>query len=79
MVVISMKQANGEGFLFETTTSTLNDNLIESLVNVHNARLQARFVADAVRGLAAYGPMRDPKDNSIGVDVSVFHCIESRT
>ena len=70
MVVISIKQSNGEGFLYETTTDTLNDDLIESLVNIHNARLQAQFIADAVRGLAAYGPMKNPEDNSSGLDVS---------
>jgi hypothetical protein len=78
MVVISVKQADGMGFLFETKTSTLNDDLIESLVNVHNARLQAQLVTEAVRGLAAYGPMRDPQDNSFGLDVSFSSFFESR-
>ena len=66
MVVISIKQSDGDGFLYETTTDCLNDNLIESLVAIHNERLRAKVIADSVRGLALYGPMKEP--NQVGID-----------
>lgn len=66
MVVISVKGSDGDGFLYETTTDTLNDNLIESLVEIHNERLRAKVIANNVRGLALYGPMKEP--TKVGID-----------
>mmetsp|Transcript_9601 Transcript_9601/g.21459 ORF Transcript_9601/g.21459 Transcript_9601/m.21459 type:complete len:280 (-) Transcript_9601:146-985(-) len=61
MVVFNVKESSdGDAFLYETTTDTLNDDLIASLVVIHNGRIQARVVADAIRGLAADGPMEKP-------------------
>lgn len=60
-----MKQTDGDGFLFETTSDTKNDDLIKSLVNIHNGRLQAAIIADAVRGLATFGPMNEPDNLQI--------------
>jgi len=51
MVVISIKYQNGDGFLFETTTNTLNDDLIKSLIETHNTRLHARWVLETVQNL----------------------------
>ena len=62
MVVISVKNADGDGFLFETTTNTKNDSLIDSLVTIQNGRLRARVAVDAARGLAKYGPMKKPDE-----------------
>ena len=62
MVVIQIKESDGEGFLFETTTSTANDDLIESLVELQNLRLRSKVIADSVRGLAQYGIMKVPTD-----------------
>ena len=62
MVVISVKNSEGDGFLFETTVDAPNDDLIEQLVSIHNLCLQAKVVADSVRGLAQYGPMKKPQD-----------------
>lgn len=62
MVVISVKNSDGDGFLFETTTDTRNDDLIASLVAIQNGRLRARVVADAVRGLCKHGPMKKPEE-----------------
>uniref|UniRef100_A0A7S4N8L1 Uncharacterized protein n=1 Tax=Odontella aurita TaxID=265563 RepID=A0A7S4N8L1_9STRA len=62
MVVISVKDADGGGFLYETTTGTRNDDLIASLVAIQNGRLRARVVVDAVRGLCAHGPMKKPEE-----------------
>ncbi len=65
MVVISIKSigGGGDGFLFETTTDTLNDVLIENLVSVHNDRLRSKVIVDSVRGLVKYGIMKDPNSN----------------
>ena len=54
MVLINIKstpggQSRDDGFLYETTASTKIEDLIESLVNVHNARIRARLVADRPR------------------------------
>jgi hypothetical protein len=65
MVVISLKLSDGDGFLFETTTSTPNNDLIKSLVDIHNGRLQSSVVIDSVRGLASYGPMKQPSETGI--------------
>lgn len=65
MVVISLKLSDGDGFLFETTTNTPNNDLIQSLVDIHNGRLQSWIVIDSVRGLASYGPMKKPSDSGI--------------
>uniref|UniRef100_A0A7S2MUC4 Uncharacterized protein n=1 Tax=Helicotheca tamesis TaxID=374047 RepID=A0A7S2MUC4_9STRA len=62
MVVISVKNADGDGFLFETTTQTKNDDLIRSLANIQNDRLRSRVVIDAARGLATHGPMKKPQE-----------------
>ena len=62
MVVFNCKCGpDGDAFLYETTTDTSNDDLIAALVSLHNGRVQARIVVDAVRGLAAAGPMVEPE------------------
>jgi len=71
MVVLIIKGSDGDGFLFETTTDTLNDHLIESLVQLQNARLRSIVIADSVRGLAQYGPMKE--SNAVGSD-EVWFC-----
>jgi len=58
MVLISLKLTD-DGFLFETTASAKVDDLIESVVEIHNARLRSRLVSDAVRGLAMHGVMKE--------------------
>eukprot|EP00557_Chaetoceros_sp_GSL56_P002808 CAMPEP_0176502750 /NCGR_PEP_ID=MMETSP0200_2-20121128/14938_1 /TAXON_ID=947934 /ORGANISM="Chaetoceros sp., Strain GSL56" /LENGTH=295 /DNA_ID=CAMNT_0017901879 /DNA_START=106 /DNA_END=993 /DNA_ORIENTATION=+ len=59
MVVIHVKGSDGDGFLFETTTDTKNEDLIQSLVNLQNLRSRAKVIVDSVRGLAQYGMMKD--------------------
>jgi hypothetical protein len=73
MVLINVKSSLPTGpisandsFLFETTSSTKIDDLIESVVDIHNARLRSRLIADAVRGLAMYGVMKKPEE--VGTD-----------
>ena len=64
MVLIHLKSAltseNNDEFLFETKCSTKTDDLIASLVAIHNARLRANVIVDTVRGLATYGLMKEP-------------------
>mmetsp|Transcript_16898 Transcript_16898/g.23912 ORF Transcript_16898/g.23912 Transcript_16898/m.23912 type:complete len:134 (+) Transcript_16898:56-457(+) len=66
MVVISVKYAGGDGFLFETTTDTPNNDLISSLVDIHNERLRSGIIVDSVRGLMTHGPMIKP--DNVGID-----------
>lgn len=68
MVVISIKRsgADGDGFLYETTTDTSNEQLIESLVTMQNLRLRSKLIVDSVRGLVQYGPMKDPNPDLNG-------------
>ena len=67
MVVFNVKESSdGDAFLYETTTDALNDDLIASLVAIHNGRIQARVVVDAIRGLAADGPMEKPSSGGGG-------------
>ena len=60
MVLIHLKRNDGDSFLYETTTSTSNHELIHSIVRIHNKRLQARLITDSARGLAMYGVMKKP-------------------
>jgi len=66
MVLINLKTTLGSSgssddnnsndeFLYETKLSTKVDDLIESLVNIHNARVRSHFVITTVKGLATYG------------------------
>lgn len=68
MVLISLKSTLGspssnDGFLYETTSSTKVDDLIESLVEIHNARLRSCLIVDAVRGLSSHGVMKPPENS----------------
>ena len=38
------------------------DDLISSLVEVHNLRLRSRIIAESVRALAAYGPTKSEEE-----------------
>ena len=64
MVVFNVKEEGDSAFLFETTNNTQNCHVIASLVAVHNGRIRARIVADAVRSLVSDGPMEEPPDAS---------------
>lgn len=71
MVLISLKSTLGsassnDGFLFETTVSTTVDDLIESLVEIHNARLRSFLIIDSVKELSMYGAMKLPE--TVGSD-----------
>ena len=69
MVLINLKlstaASSNDGFLYETTSSTKVDDLIENLVQIHNARLRSCLIIDAVRGLATHGVMKPPEDAGI--------------
>ena len=68
MVLINLKSTLGannynDEFLYETKTSTKVDDLIESLVEIHNARFRSCLVADAVKALATYGVAKMPEND----------------
>jgi hypothetical protein len=65
MVVIHIKTAENEGFLYETTCETSNDALIRDLVNVWNMRLRLQQLVGGIRELARYGPMKPPEKAGI--------------
>jgi len=81
MVLISLKSTLGgasgsggdDGFLFETTASTPVDDLIESLVEIHNARVRSRLIIDSVKDLALYGIMK--RLESVGTDEVCFYFV----
>ena len=67
MVLISLKStvgapSNNDGFLYETTASTKVDDLIESLVQIHNERMRCCLIIDSVNGLAMHGIMKRPEN-----------------
>ena len=68
MVLISLKSNNNDGFLYETTTSTKVDDLINELVEIHNARLLACLISDAVKELAMHGVMKRPEGYAARTD-----------
>jgi len=61
MVLFHLKTDHNDGFLYETTTSTENNDLISSLVAIHNKRIRAKRITDCTRGLALYGVMKKPE------------------
>ena len=68
MVLINLKSTlgannNNDEFLYETKTSTKVDDLIESLVEIHNARFRSCLIADAVKALATYGVAKMPEND----------------
>ena len=65
MVVFHIKHTtndnNNDGFLYETTLNTKNEDLIKSLITIYNLRIQSMILIDAVKeGLALYGIMKQP-------------------
>ena len=72
MVVINIKDPSGDGFLFETTTDTPNDVLIQKLVDMHNNRLRSLVIVDSARGLAKYGIMKNPNSENKVYEVCSF-------
>lgn len=69
MVVFNVKDGpDGDAFLYETRTDTPNNDLVASLVAIHNSRIQARVVVDATRGLVADGPIEKPSTPSTSSD-----------
>jgi cilia- and flagella-associated protein 298 len=60
MVVIQIKNGDADGFLYETTCSTLNDDLVRDLVRVWNLRIRLAQLCSGLEELAEYGPMKHP-------------------
>lgn len=72
MVVISLKGSEGDGFLFETTTKTPNETLIEQLVEIQNLRLRSKLIIASVRDLVEYGPYKSDLEEVC--KVSLLYC-----
>jgi hypothetical protein len=53
-----------DGFLWDTTTDTPNDTLIDELILVYNLRKLSNAVAQSVRGLALHGPMKSDDEKA---------------
>ncbi len=60
MVVIHVKQSDADSFLYETTCSTSNDEMIRDVVEVWNLRIRLLQLCGAIIELAKYGPMKQP-------------------
>ncbi|GMH59673.1 hypothetical protein TL16_g02880 [Triparma laevis f. inornata] len=65
MVIISVKKPDGDGFLYETTTTTSNDDLIVQLCEVWNARLRVKILAPSLRELGKHGPMKKIEEQGL--------------
>mmetsp|Transcript_19400 Transcript_19400/g.25565 ORF Transcript_19400/g.25565 Transcript_19400/m.25565 type:complete len:285 (-) Transcript_19400:156-1010(-) len=65
MVVIHVKKTEKDQFLFETSCSETNDNLIEQLVTISNYRVRLRCLASALRQLAEFGPMKPVEEQGL--------------
>lgn len=61
MVLIHVKRTDVDQFLFETTVTASNDDVIRELVAVWNKRLEIQRLIAAVLELAKHGPAR-PED-----------------
>lgn len=66
MVVLQIKNGDHDGFLYETTCATLNDDLVRDLVRVWNMRVRLAQLCGGLRELAEFGPMKHP--NKAGID-----------
>ncbi|GMI46687.1 hypothetical protein TrCOL_g1635 [Triparma columacea] len=65
MVILSIKKNDGDGFLYETTTASTNDDLISELCEIWNARLRVRILAPGLRELGKYGPMKKVEEQGL--------------
>ena len=66
MVVIQIKKADNDQWLYETTCQTKNNDLLAELVWIHNCRIRIKQLIGACGDLANYGPMK-PLDKQ-GID-----------
>jgi len=66
MVVLQIKNGEHDGFLYETTCATLNDDMVRDLVRVWNMRIRLAQLCGGLREVAEYGPMKHP--NKAGID-----------
>lgn len=60
MVVIEVKKADGDSFLYETTCSALNDDMVRDVVEIHNLRVRLQQLCGGIRELGRHGPMKPP-------------------
>lgn len=61
MVVIQIKQSEHDTFLYETTCSATNDQVVREIVEIWNLRLRIAQLTGGLKELAQYGPMKEPE------------------
>lgn len=66
MVVIQVKNSEHDTFLYETSSTSVGDQVVREIVQIWNLRVRLSQLSGAVRELAKYGPMK-PQDK-IGID-----------
>ncbi len=62
MVVIHIKDRDGDEFLYETTVYIKIDDLIEQLFSIHNARIQAKVLVEQAREIFLQSGKEAKKD-----------------
>ena len=65
MVTLSIKRADGDGFLYETPCSTPNTALLSTLCLISNGRLRVKVLAPSLRELAKHGPMKKMEEQGL--------------
>lgn len=63
MVVIHIKDREGDEFLYETTVDIKIDDLIEQLVSIHNLRIQAKYMVEKAREIFLQSGKEAKKDD----------------
>lgn len=66
MVVIQVKHSETDTFLYETLSSTPNDQIVRELAQIWNLRIRLAQLTGSIRELAKYGPMK--AQDKVGID-----------
>lgn len=76
MVLIHLKKAEKDEFLFETSVETQVDVVTKELVKIHNLRCRTRRLVDGATDLAAYGPMKTPEEQGLDEDTPLLSDVQ---
>lgn len=76
MVVVHLKKAEKDEFLFETSVETSVGVVTRDLVKIHNLRCKVRRLVDAATDLAAYGPMKTPEEQGLDDDTPLLSDVQ---
>merc|ERR1711988_1773124 len=72
MVMLHVKRGEKDGFLFETTTTTEVDVVVNEVIETQNMRLKLNRLVSAAEGLAAHGPMKPPEQQGLDDDTPLL-------